>query len=93
MNKPGPITKSLYYKSIYNLGLVQLEILKAYSIETYLKTGFIYPFKSPTSTFILFDKKPDNSFCLFVNYQGFNNLTIKNRYPLLLIEESLNQLV
>ena len=78
------------YRPIYSLGPVELEILKTY-IETYLKTGFIQPFKSPESAPILFDKKPDGSFRLCVDYQGLNNLTIKNRYSLSLIGESLER--
>ena len=77
------------YGPIYSLGPVELETLKTY-IETHLKTGFIRPSKSPAGALILFDKKPDGSFCLCVDYRGLNNLTIKNRYPLPLIGESLD---
>ena len=79
------------YGPIYSLGPVELETLKAY-IETHLKTGFIRPSKSPAGAPILFDKKPDGSLRLCVDYQGLNNLTIKNRYPLPLIDESLDRL-
>ena len=79
------------YGPIYSLDLVELETLKTY-IETHLKTGFIQPSKSPASALILFDKKSDGSFHLCVDYQSFNNLTIKNRYPLSLIGKSLNRL-
>ena len=79
------------YDPIYNLGPVELETLKAY-IETHLKTGFIRPSKSPAGASILFDKKPDGSLRLCVDYRGLNNLTIKNRYPLPLIGESLDRL-
>ena len=83
--------KQLLYRPIYSLGPVELETLKTY-IETYLKTGFIQPFKSPADAPILFDKKPDGSLWLCVNYRGLNNLTIKNRYPLPLIGEALDRL-
>ena len=79
------------YGPINSLGLVKLETLKTY-IKTHLKTGFIQPFKSPAGASIMFDKKPDGSFCLCIDYWGLNNLTIKNWYPLPLIEESLNRL-
>ena len=79
------------YGPIYSLGLVKLKILKTY-IKTHLKTGFIQPFKSPAGAPILFDKKPDGSLRLCVDYQGLNNLMIKNRYPLPLIGESLDRL-
>ena len=79
------------YSSIYSLDPVEMETLKAY-IETYLKTGFIWPSKFPADTPILFEKKPDGSLHLCINYQSFNNLTIKNQYPLPLIGKSLDQL-
>ena len=64
------------YGPIYSLGPVELETLKAY-IKTHLKTGFIRPSKSPAGAPILFDKKPDGSLRLCVDYQGLNNLTIE----------------
>lgn len=42
------------------------------------------------SASILFDKKPDGNFCLCIDYQGLNNLTIKNYYPLPLIGKTLD---
>ena len=77
------------YGPIYSLGPVELETLKTY-IEINLKNGFIRPSKSPVEAPILFDKKPDGIFQLCVDYRGLNNLTIKNRYPLLLVGESLD---
>ena len=79
------------YGPIYSLGPVELETLKAY-IETHLRTGFIRPSKSPAGAPILFDKKSDRSLRLYVDYQGLNNLTIKNWYSLPLIDESLVRL-
>ena len=79
------------YGPIYSLGLVELETLKAY-IETNLANGFIRPSKSPAGAPILFDRKSDGSFRLCVNYRSLNNFTIKNQYPLSLIEESLDRL-
>ena len=55
------------YGPIYSLSPVELETLKAY-IETHLKTGFIRPSKSPAGAPILFDKKPDDSLWLCVDY-------------------------
>ncbi len=77
------------YGSIYNLGPVELETLKAY-IENNLASSFIRPSKSPAGAPIFFDKKPDGSLRLCMDYRGLNNLTIKNRYPLPLVGESLN---
>ena len=79
------------YGPIYSLGLVELETLKTY-IKTHLANGFISSSKSPAGVSILFEKKPDGSLCLCVNYQGLNNITIKNQYLLLLVNESLDRL-
>ena len=79
------------YGSIYSLGLVELKTLKTYT-KTYLKTRFIRPSKSLACAPILFNKKLNGSLRLCVYYQGLNNLTIKNRYLLPLIGESLDWL-
>ena len=79
------------YGPIYSLGPVELKTLKTY-IETNLANGFIRPSKSPAGAPILFVGKPDGSLRLCVDYRGLNNLTIKNRYPLPLIGESLDRL-
>ena len=84
-------SKQVPYGPIHSLGPLELETLKTY-IKTHLKTGFIWPSKSPAGAPILFNKKPNSSFRLCVDYWDLNNLTIKNRYPLPLIRESLDQL-
>ena len=81
--------KQLLFRFIYSLRLVELEILKTY-IKTNLVNNFIWLSKSPTGALILFDRKLDKSLYFCVDYQGFNNLTIKNQYPLSLINESLD---
>ena len=79
------------FRPIYSLGPVELETLKTY-IDTNLANGFIRPSKFPAGAPILFDRKPDESLRLCVDYRGLNNITIKNRYPLPLIGESLDRL-
>ena len=79
------------YGPIYSLGPVELETLKTY-IKTHFKTGFIWLSKSLASAPIFFDKKPDGSLFLCVDYRGLNNLTIKNWYSLSFIGESLDRL-
>ena len=80
-----------FYRPIYSLGPIELETLKTY-IETNLANGFILLSKLPACAPILFVRKPDSNIRLCVDYQGLNNLTIKNWYPLPLIGESLDQL-
>lgn len=57
-------------------------------IKTNLANSFIWLSKSSAKAHIFFDWKPDASFYLYVDYQNFNNLTIKNWYPLFLINIS-----
>ena len=83
--------KQLPFGPIYSLGPVELETLKTY-IETNLANGFIRPSKSPTGALIFFNRRLDENLCFCVDYWGFNNITIKNRYPLLLIGKSLDWL-
>ena len=81
----------LPYGLIYSLSSVELETLKAY-IENNLANSFIRPSKSPGKVPILFDKKLNGSLRLCVDYQGLNNLIIKNCYPLPLVGKLLDQL-
>lgn len=74
---------------IYSLGLVKFEILKTY-IKTHLKTGFIRLLQFPVGASIFFDQKQDGTLRVCYNYRGLDNQTIKNRYSLLLIDETLN---
>ena len=69
--------KQLPFGLIYSLGPVELETLKTY-IKTNLANGFIRPSKSPAEAPILFDRKPNGSLCLYMDYWGLNNITIKN---------------
>lgn len=70
-------SKELLYRLIYDLNPVELEVLKVY-IEIYLKIQFIQFLKLPIEDFILFNKKSNNSFYLYINYWSFNNLIFKN---------------
>ena len=79
------------YWPIYSLGLIKFKTFKTY-IKTKLANGFIRALKLLVSAPILFICKFNSSVCLYVNYWELNNFTIKNRYLLLLIGESLNWL-
>ncbi len=79
------------YSPIYSLGQVELEILKTY-IKDNLVNSFIKLSKFFARVLIFFNKKPDRSLRLCIDYWSLNNLTIKNWYLLLLIQESLDWL-
>ena len=52
-----------------------------------MAAGKITESNSSAGAPILLVKKHDGSFCLCVDYRAFNQITIKNRYPLVLITE------
>nr|GEW66664.1 putative reverse transcriptase domain-containing protein [Tanacetum cinerariifolium] len=54
--------------------------------------GFIRPSSSPWGAPVLFVKKKDSSFWMCIDYRELNKLTVKNRYPLLRIDDLFDQL-
>ncbi|GJY34783.1 putative reverse transcriptase domain-containing protein, partial [Tanacetum coccineum] len=54
--------------------------------------GFIRPSSSPWGAPVLFVKKKDGSFRMCIDYRELNKLTVKNRYPLLRIDNLFDQL-
>ncbi|GJU20586.1 putative reverse transcriptase domain-containing protein [Tanacetum coccineum] len=54
--------------------------------------GFIRPSSSPWGAPVLFVKKKDGSFRMCIDYRELNKLTLKNRYPLLRIDDLFDQL-
>ncbi|GJZ00426.1 putative reverse transcriptase domain-containing protein [Tanacetum coccineum] len=54
--------------------------------------GFIRPSSSPWGAPVLFVKKKDGSFWMFIDYWELNKLMVKNRYLLLRIDDLFDQL-
>ncbi|GKE78889.1 putative reverse transcriptase domain-containing protein [Tanacetum coccineum] len=54
--------------------------------------GFIRPSSSPWGAPVLFVKKKDGSFQMYIDYRELNKLTVKNRYPLPRIKDLFDQL-
>nr|GEU49080.1 putative reverse transcriptase domain-containing protein [Tanacetum cinerariifolium]GEU49152.1 putative reverse transcriptase domain-containing protein [Tanacetum cinerariifolium] len=54
--------------------------------------GFIQPSSSPWGTPVLFVKKKDGSFRMYIDYKELNKLTVKNRYLLARIDDLFDQL-
>ncbi|GKC68844.1 putative reverse transcriptase domain-containing protein [Tanacetum coccineum] len=54
--------------------------------------GFIRPNSSPWGAPVLFVKRKDGSFWMCINYRELNKLTVKNRYPLLRINDLFDHL-
>jgi hypothetical protein len=75
----------------YRLSSEELAELKS-TLTDLLDNEFIKPSVSPFGAPILFVKKKDGSRRMVIDYRGLNSITIKNKYPLPRIDESLDQL-
>ncbi|KAJ1038222.1 hypothetical protein NDA10_006570 [Ustilago hordei] len=73
---------------LYLKGPREMSKLRRYLDEN-LEKGFIRPSKSPAQSPVLFIPKKDGGLRLCVDYRGLNEITVKNRAPLPLIEEQL----
>jgi len=83
--------KTSVFKSLYDMSQDELRILKKYLKNNLIK-DFIQVSSSFTISLILFIKKSSEEFRFCVNYQDLNIITVKNRYSLSLIRETLNRL-
>jgi hypothetical protein len=69
----------------------ELKAVKKY-IDEYLTKGFIRLSLLLCSLLVILVRKPGGGFRFCVDYRAFNALTIKNRYSILLIRETLGRL-
>ena len=69
----------------------RMEKLRKYITEN-IENGRIVPFISLAGSPVLFILKDDKNLRLYVDYRGLNYITIKNRYPIPLIGDLLDQL-
>jgi hypothetical protein len=61
-------------------------------LDENLKKGFIRPSSSPVTSPVLFVKKPGGGLRLCMDYRALNEISVKDRYPLPLIKETMNGL-
>jgi hypothetical protein len=83
--------KSVFFGFIYPLLVVELRVLREY-LKSSLVKRWIQKSKSLTGVFIFFTSKKDKILRLYVDYRGLNKITVKNRYPLSLISETIDRL-
>ena len=67
----------LFYKRPYPISKNKLLVLKKY-INKHHNKGFIYPSISLVAAPIFLAKKPGGGIQFYINYRGFNTITIKN---------------
>ena len=80
--------KSLY-ESLYIPFKIEFNVLKNYLLKNLILNG-IREFTSRASALMFFIFKKNNNFQFYIDYKELNILIIKNKYLLLLIDETLN---
>ncbi|KAI3747554.1 hypothetical protein L6452_10045 [Arctium lappa] len=61
-------------------------------LQEILEKGFIRPSSSPWGSPVLFVKKNGGSIRMCIDYREFNKVTVKNKYPLPIIDDLFDQL-
>jgi hypothetical protein len=79
---------TLRYSLLYKITTAELKTIKKYLINN-LDKGFIKVSQALYTAPMLFVKKPDKSLWFCINFWKLNQITCKNRYLLLLINETL----
>ena len=75
----------------YPMNVEKLKALRA-QLEKDLSRGFIRESRSPVASPVLFVQKKNGDLRFCIDYRKLNDITIKNRYPLPLISETLDRL-
>nr|GEV05131.1 putative reverse transcriptase domain-containing protein [Tanacetum cinerariifolium] len=78
-------------RSRYRLAPSEMQELY-HQLQELLEKGFIRPSFSPWGALILFVKKKDGSFRIYINNRELNKLIVKNHYPLQRIDDLFDQL-
>ena len=76
---------------LYNMSVDELQVLRKFLKEN-LDKGWIRASSSPAASPVLFAKKPGGGLRFCVDYRALNAITVKNRYPLPLVQETLSRL-
>lgn len=79
---------SLPSSKLYNLSKPEKE---AYIADS-LASGLIRPSSSPLGAGFFFVEKKDKTLCPCIDYRGLNEITIRNKYPLPLIDSAFGPL-
>ena len=75
----------------YRMAPTELKELKS-QLQELMDKGFIQPSVLPWGAPVLFVKKKDGTLRMCIDYRKINKVTVKNRYPLLRIEDLFYQL-
>jgi hypothetical protein len=78
------------FKRPYGMTKEELTAAKKY-IDEHLAKGFIRPSSSPYASPVILVKKPGGGLRFCVDYRALNAITIRNRYPIPMIRETLEE--
>ncbi|MDI6015458.1 reverse transcriptase domain-containing protein [Escherichia coli] len=84
-------TPKVPWGPLYNMSRDELLVLRK-TLTELLDKGFIRVSNSPAAAPVLFAKKPGGGLRFCVDYRGLNKITRKDRYPLPLINETLQRI-
>ena len=82
-----PAVRPLHHQSTKDLALFQ-----EYT-ESMVASGQIRPSTSPYGAMALIVRKKDGTARVVIDYRGLNDITVKNKYPLPLMDELLDRVV
>ena len=77
------------WRPIYRMSPLELDAMKE-ELDRLLKNGSIEPSVSPFGAPVIFVKKKDGSLRMCIDYCALNKITIKNRFPIPLIDDLID---
>ena len=83
--------KTLFVRNYKPLLDQETATMKKY-IDEHLEKGFIWPSSSAAASPILLVRKPGRDLWFCIDYKALNAVTVKNKYPIPLILETLGKL-
>ncbi|TMC24502.1 MAG: hypothetical protein E6J34_00380, partial [Chloroflexi bacterium] len=79
------------WRPIYRMSPLELDTLRK-ELDKLLKNGSIEPSVSPYGAPVIFVKKKSGELRMCIDYRALNKITIKNRFPIPLIDDLIDRL-
>jgi hypothetical protein len=79
------------WRPIYRMSPLELDTMRK-ELDKLLKNGSIEPSKSPYGAPVIFVKKKSGELRMCIDYRALNKITIKNQFPIPLIDDLVDRL-